>query len=38
VRLSHPEFQPYPRKVTVRSGETTKIVVDLAQDGVRIAR
>jgi serine/threonine protein kinase len=35
VRLTHPEFQPYPRKVTVRSGETTRLAVDLAQDGVR---
>lgn len=38
VRLSHPAFQPYPRKVMVRSGETTRITVDLAQDGIRIGR
>ena len=38
VRLSHPAFQPYPRRVMVRSGETTKLSVDLAQDGVRIVR
>jgi serine/threonine-protein kinase len=38
VRLTHPAFHPYPRRVTVRSGETTRITVDLAQDGVRLAR
>ena len=35
VRLTHPEYQPYPRKVVVKSGETTRLAVDLAQDGVR---
>jgi len=35
VRLTHPEFQPYPRKVLVKSGETTRLAVDLRQDGVR---
>ena len=35
VRLTHPAFQPYPRKVVVRSGETIRLAVDLAQDGVR---
>jgi serine/threonine-protein kinase len=34
VRLTHPAYQPYPRKVVVRSGETTRLAVDLAQDGV----
>ncbi|HSD27535.1 MAG TPA: serine/threonine-protein kinase [Vicinamibacteria bacterium] len=38
VRLTHPAFHPYPRRVTVRSGETTRLTVDLAQDGVRLAR
>jgi len=36
VRLNHPEYQPYPRKIVVRSGETTRLVIDLAQDGVRV--
>jgi serine/threonine protein kinase len=35
VRLTNPEFQPYPRKVSVRSGETTRLSVNLAEDGVR---
>ena len=35
VRLVHPEFQPYPRTVVVKSGETTRLAVDLRQDGVR---
>jgi serine/threonine protein kinase len=36
VRLHHPEYQPYPRKIVVRSGETIRLAVDLSQDGVRI--
>jgi serine/threonine-protein kinase len=35
VRLSHPAYRDYLRKVTVRTGETTRLRVDLAQDGVR---
>ena len=35
VRLTHPEYQPYPRRVVVKSAETTRLTVDLAQDGVR---
>ncbi len=35
VLLTHPAFQPYPRRVTVRPGETLRLVVDLPTDGVR---
>ena len=35
VLLTHPDFQPYPRRVTVRPGETLRLVVDLPTDGVR---
>ena len=35
VLLSHPDFQPYPRRVTIRAGETFRLHVDLASDGVR---
>jgi serine/threonine-protein kinase len=35
VLLTHPDYQPYPRKVTIRSGETHRLVVDLRTDGVR---
>jgi predicted Ser/Thr protein kinase len=35
VVLSHPDYQPYPRKVTIKPGETFRLVVDLASDGVR---
>jgi predicted Ser/Thr protein kinase len=35
VRLTHPDYQPYPRRVVVKSGETTRLAVDLTQDGVR---
>jgi hypothetical protein len=33
--LSHPDYQPYPRKVTIKPGETFRLVVDLPSDGVR---
>ncbi len=36
VRLTHPEFQAYPRKIVVKSGETTRLAVDLTQDAVRV--
>jgi serine/threonine-protein kinase len=32
VRLSHPDFHPLQRKVTIRPGEVTRLEVDLAQD------
>jgi serine/threonine-protein kinase len=35
VLLTHPDYQPYPRRVTIRSGETLRLTVDLATDGVR---
>jgi len=38
VLLNHPEFQPYPRRVTVRPGETARLVVDLTVDAVRRPR
>lgn len=35
VLLTHPDYQPFPRRVTIRSGETFRLVVDLPTDGVR---
>jgi serine/threonine-protein kinase len=35
VLLTHPEYRPYPRRVTIRRGETLRLVVDLRTDGVR---
>jgi serine/threonine-protein kinase len=35
VLLAHPDYQPYPRRVTIRPGETFRLTVDLATDGVR---
>ncbi|HSD26047.1 MAG TPA: serine/threonine-protein kinase [Vicinamibacteria bacterium] len=35
VLLTHPDYQPYPRRVTIRPGETFRLSVDLAADGVR---
>jgi hypothetical protein len=35
VLLTHPDYQPYPRRVTIHAGETARLTVDLATDGVR---
>jgi serine/threonine-protein kinase len=35
VILSHPQYQPYTRRVDVRGGETTTIHLDFASEGVR---
>ncbi len=35
VVLTHPDYQPYRRRIRVRSADTVKLVVDLSQDGVR---
>jgi serine/threonine-protein kinase len=35
VLLSHPDFQPYPRRVTIRAGETLRLIVDLRSDAIR---
>ncbi len=35
VLLTHPDYQPYPRRVTIRPGETFRLIVDLTTDGVR---
>lgn len=35
VLLTHPDYQPYPRRITIRPGETLRLVVDLRTDGVR---
>ena len=35
VLLTHPDYQPYPRRVTIRPAETFRLTVDLATDGVR---
>ena len=38
VLLAHPDYQPYPRRVTIRGGETMRLVVDLTVDAVRRPR
>ncbi len=38
VLLIHPDFRPFPRRVTIRAGETHRLVVDLTSDGVRRPR
>ncbi|HET7293634.1 MAG TPA: serine/threonine-protein kinase [Vicinamibacteria bacterium] len=38
VMLNHPDFRPFPRRVTIRAGEKLRLVVDLASDGVRRPR
>jgi serine/threonine protein kinase len=32
IKLSHPDYLPFRRKVTIRSGETTKLQVDLTKE------
>jgi serine/threonine-protein kinase len=38
VRLTHPDYAPFPRRVVIRSGETFRLVVDLPTEGVRRPR
>jgi serine/threonine-protein kinase len=38
VVLSHPDFRPYQRRVTIGPGETVRLDVDLKSLGVRRAR
>src|SRR5262245_18260700 len=38
VLLTHPDFRPYPRRVTIRAGEKFRLVVDLTVDGIRRPR
>jgi serine/threonine-protein kinase len=38
VVLTHPQYQPFMRKVTIRSGETTPVRLDFAHEGVRRRR
>jgi serine/threonine-protein kinase len=35
VLLTHPDYEPYVRRVTIRPGETARLVVDLSTEGVR---
>ena len=35
VLLTHPNYQSYARRVTIRPGETSRLVVDLSAEGVR---
>jgi serine/threonine-protein kinase len=35
VLLTHPDYLPYPRRVTIRPGETFSLNVDLPSDAVR---
>jgi serine/threonine protein kinase len=35
VRIVHPEYQPLQRKMTVRAGTTTELVMDLSDKGVK---
>jgi hypothetical protein len=37
VRLTHPDYRPLQRKVTIRAGETTRLEIDLAWEAVPIA-
>jgi len=35
VLLTHPDYLPWPRRVTIEAGRTLRLSVDLATDGVR---
>jgi serine/threonine protein kinase len=35
VLLTHPDYQSYTRRVTIRAGETSRLVIDLSTEGVR---
>ena len=35
IRIRHPAYEPVERRVTVRPGQTEKVAVDFAADGVR---
>ena len=32
IKLTHPDYRPYQRTVTIRRGETTKLQVDLTKE------
>jgi hypothetical protein len=34
VRFTHPDYQPLQRVITVRPGETSKLFIDFALDGI----
>jgi hypothetical protein len=38
VLLVHPDYRPYPRRILVRAGETTRLAVDLTRVGVPARR
>jgi serine/threonine-protein kinase len=38
VRIDHPDYETLQRRVTIRPGETTRLTIDLAEDGVRRKR
>jgi eukaryotic-like serine/threonine-protein kinase len=35
VLLTHPDYRPFPRRISIRPGETFRLIVDLSVDGVR---
>jgi hypothetical protein len=35
VRLAHPDYEPVQRRVTIRSGETRELTVDLPEEAIR---
>jgi hypothetical protein len=35
VMLTHPQYQPYIRRLTIEAGSVARLRVDFAQDGVR---
>jgi hypothetical protein len=38
VRVLHPDYEPLQRKLTIRAGVASKLVLDLAEKGIRKAQ
>ena len=38
LRILHPDYEPLPRRVTIRAGETLSLLLDLAEKGIPRAR
>jgi hypothetical protein len=38
VVLTHPDYEPYTRRVVVKTGETVRVNVDLDNDAIRRPR
>jgi hypothetical protein len=35
VRVVHPDFQPFQRRLTIKAGETVRLTIDLPEEAIR---